>query len=222
MFGKDSLSMRGQLNLIRHRRGPGFWWHFRNRVRPSFWLGWLAVKLAYLFSRTTGIVTMVSELRMIKRTVDGTLIDYGAVCYRVITTVGVQAMSNDFSGLAGAEISNFKYHGWGGVLGTTAPAAPAPEAKTDTSLVANLVTAYVISSPAPTAGAEAGATGNWQYTAQVTATFPAATYINEHGLFNQTTVIGATLWDRSVYANTPMAQNESMTFQYILTIQSGG
>ena len=74
----------------------------------------------------------------------------------------------------------------------------------------------------PTAAAEAGATGNWQYTAQVTTTFGAATYINEHGLFNQPAVSGATLWDRSVYANTPMAQNESMTFQYILTIQSGG
>jgi len=30
------------------------------------------------------------------------------------------------------------------------------------------------------------------------------------------------LWDRSVYANTPMLANESMTFKYILTIQSGG
>lgn len=220
-MSRDSVGFRGDLKLIRHRRGAGFWWQLRNRSRPTFLLGWLAVKLAYLFSKTTGIVTMVSELRLIKRTADGMIVDYGPVSYKLITTAGVNYLANAFAGQAGVLPANFKFHGWGGAQGTTAN-APAAESKADIALAANLTaTGYQTSSLAPsviagTAGADP------TFTAQITTTFAQATVINEHGLFNQAAVSGATLWDRSVYANTPMAQNESMTFQYILTIQSGG
>jgi hypothetical protein len=27
--------------------GPGWAWHLKNRIRPSFWLGWVAVRLAH-------------------------------------------------------------------------------------------------------------------------------------------------------------------------------
>jgi hypothetical protein len=228
LWGRSGVGFRGDLKLIRHKRGPGFWWQFKNRIRPSFWLGWLAVHLAWLLSKTTGIVTLVSELRLIKRMVDGTIIDYGVVSYKMITTAGVNMLANDFNGgSSGADISNFKYHGWGGVNGTTPPAtAQVAELRTDNALATPLVTTYQFSAtliPAVVAGTSTSTTFvDPTYTAQYMNTFTNPQIINEHVLANQPVIAGATVWDRSVYANTPMAANESMTFQYVLTIQSGG
>lgn len=230
MFGlwaRNGVGFRGDLKLIRHKRGPGFWWHFRNRIRYSFWSGWLAVHLAWLLSKTFGIVTLVSELRLIKRTADGVIIDYGVVSYKMITTAGVNMLANDFAGVIGAEVSNLKYHGWGGVTGTTPPAtAQVAESRTDNELKTPLVTTYqlanTISAPVVVGTSSSSTFTDPSYTTQYMNTFTQAAIINEHVLASQPALSGATVWDRSVYANTPMAANESMTFQYVLTIQSGG
>lgn len=229
MFGfweGNQMGFSGKLKLIRHKRGPGFWWHFRNRIRYSFWSGWIAFHLARLLSKTLGVVTLVSELRLIKRTADGVIVDYGVVSYRMITTAGVNMLANDFNGGAsGADISNFKFHGWGGVKGTTPPATEqAPELRTDNALITPLVTSYQLGTTLPVVPGTSTATTftDPTYTTQYAATFTEDMIINEHVLANQAAIAGATVWDRSKYGNTPMKKDESMTFQYVLTIQSGG
>ena len=205
----SSLSLSGSVKVRKvSPPGPGFWWHFRNRTRFSFWFGWLANTLAYWFSRLTGVVTLTSELRIFMRHNDGSMVDYGVVGYRMVTTAGVTFMASDFAGNDGL-LNTMNFHGIG--TGGTA------ESVANTALVTNAT---------PGGNFIAGEKSNpsaTMYQTQATITFPAAVSIAEHGLFNQANPTGAKLWDRTVFAPViPAGVNDNITFQYQLTINAGG
>ncbi|MCB0109758.1 MAG: hypothetical protein KDE53_27740 [Caldilineaceae bacterium] len=189
------------------RPGPGLVWHLRNRLRPSYWLGWLFTHMARLFSYVTGIVTITTELRLLQQLGDGTIIDYGTVGYRKVTDAGADYMAGDFNTGAN-DISLFNFHG----VGTGSNA----ENTTDVALQANVTPGgqYI-------AGTKS-APGSKQYLTSASVTFAAAGNIQEHGLFSQANPSGAVLWDRTVFSPIGVSPQDAITFQYTLTINSGG
>lgn len=107
-----------------HRKAP-LLWRIQNGIRPSFWLGWIVNMLAVLFSRLTGVPTMIAELRAVKVGADGVAIDYGVLSYRVVTSAGVAFLVDDWDSDA-TDITTMNYHASG--TGTGA------EASSDTGL----------------------------------------------------------------------------------------
>lgn len=137
---------------------------------------------------------------------DGTDKDLGVVSRRVVTTVGVNALSDAFQGLF--TLSDFKYH----ISGTDTAA----EAVGDTE---STITG---STPSPATGTQTeGATANI-YKTVATVNYTSSLAITSHGLINSSTKSGSTLWDRSVFTAINVSNGDSIQFTYELTINSGG
>jgi len=203
---------RGTLNARRicAQRAP-LRWRLSNILRWSFIWGWIVNILARLFSKTTGAVTLTSELRARLRKADGTWIDYGVLSRRVITNAGVTFLRDDFNNNA-QDITTMNFHGCG--TGNTA------EAVGDTALVTESTTALSPDSTRAT-GTRSTPASN-QYQSVGTLIFDASAAIVEHGIFSQAATGGGTLWDRSVFSAINVASGDSIQFTYVLTLTAGG
>lgn len=207
----SSVSMSGALSVKKITpAGPGIWWHIQNRTRRGYWLGWLAVRLARLFSRLTSIPTLTSELALRVRKATGEWIDYGVVSYRVVTDAGVAFLVDDWDN-NGQDISTMNYHGIG--TGTTAEAAG------DTALVTESTTALNPDSTRAT-GTRSQPAAN-QYRTVGTLTADASIACTEHGIFSQSATGGGSLWDRSVFSAVNLASGDSLQSTYTCTVNSG-
>jgi hypothetical protein len=198
------MAMAGDLGLRvkRAARAP-LWWRIRNGMRPAFWLGWLAVVVARGLTRLTGIPTLTSDVRARLIRKDGTVIDYGVLGYRVVTTAFVNFMVDQLQAET-SEWGDFKFHDSG--EGSTA------ENVTDTDI--------------ETTDGESRATGTQtegsanQYRSVGTISYTSTKAITEHGLFSQVT--GGVLLDRTVFAAINVEASDSISFTYSLTCNSGG
>lgn len=201
MDGK--LAMKGMLGARLMREKAPLSWKIRNTIRPVFWLGWLFNKAARLFSRVTGIPTMIGELRAtLRRGSDGMVIDYGLVSCRMITT----AFCTFVCAQLGTETSvfgDFKYHDSG--VGTTDPAIG------DTDIETTDGESRVAGTQVPS-----GVT----YASVGTIAYTTSKAITEHGLFNASTSV--TLMDRSEFAAINVVNGDSIQFTYTLTLTAGG
>lgn len=210
MFTSD-VSMRGTVAIKKIKAaGPGFWWHFQNRTRWNYWLGWFNVMVARLFSGLTGIPTITSELALRVRKASGEWIDYGVVSYRVVTDAGVAFLVADWNA-NGQDISTMNFHG----IGTGATA----EAAGDTALVTESTTALNPDSTRAT-GTRSQPAAN-QYRTVGTLTADASIACTEHGIFSQAATGGGTLWDRSVFSTVNLASGDSLQSTYTCTVNSG-
>jgi hypothetical protein len=149
---------------------------------------------------------------------DGTHIDLGLASLRLVTTVGVKYICDDFN--AGAnDVASMKFHGIG--TGGTA------EAVGDTILVTEITTQYSTDNVRPT-GTQASATvsTNATYTTVGTITVDASVAATEHGIFSQAATGAAsaanTLLDRSLFTVVNLASGDSLQATYVLTVNSGG
>lgn len=149
---------------------------------------------------------------------DGGRTDLGLASLRLVTTVGVKYICDDFN--AGAnDVSNMKFHGIG--TGTNA------EAVGDTILQTEITTAYSTDNTRPT-GTQASATvsTNATYTTVGTVTVDATVAATEHGIFSQAATGAAsaanTLLDRSVFTVVNLASGDSLQATYVFTCNSGG
>lgn len=195
--------------------GPGFWWHLRNRTRPSYLYGIVFNWLAALFTALTGIPTLTAELAIRVKKATGEWIDYGVVSYRVVTDAGVAFIVDDFDPSTASstfDITTLKYHGCG--TGTTAESAG------DTALVTESTTALNPDSTRATGTSSQPSANIYRTTGVVT--FDASAAITEHGIFSQAATGGGTLLDRSVFSAINVVSGDSISFQYSLTINSGG
>lgn len=128
----------------------------------------------------------------------------------LVTHAGVRLLSQDTAVSAGAATLNvMKNHGSG--TGTTAATA------TDTALQTAIGTTA-------TAGTNtnADASPNATVQAQGTVSYTASAAVTEWGLFNQTTLAGATMWDHKVFSAINVVNGDSIQFTYTLTLSSGG
>lgn len=132
-------------------------------------------------------------------------LDLGVIARRVITTVGVKFLCDDFNNHSQV-VANFKFH----EMGTNNTA----EAAADTTLGTAVETRATGSQASATASPHA----TYTTVGTITATAPRA--ITEHGLFSASSA--GTLWDRSVFSVINLATNDAIQFTYVLTAQSGG
>jgi hypothetical protein len=188
----------------------------------AFWLG-AYVKLEGIAARAvskavTGDKEVIAHGRLvidgrldavlIRKMPDGTerRFDLGCLGRRVVTTVGVNYLRDDFAAGAGsADISNFKYHDSG--IGTNA------EAIGDTALQTPTGDARV-------AGTQDNSVAK-TYKSVATISYAVTKAVTEHGLFSASSA--GTLWDRTVFAVINVTGGtDSILFTYTLSISDGG
>lgn len=181
-----------------------FWWKFRNKTRRNYIFGTVANKTAKMFSKATGIPTMTAELRAKKICADGSVIDYGVLGRRVVTTAFVEFMVDQLQADT-TEWGDFKFHDSG--VGVVA------ENVADTDM--------------GTTDGEARATGTQVegatadiYRSVGTISYTTTKAITEHGLFS--IVTGGTMMDRTVFTVINVVNGDSIQFTYELTVNDGG
>ena len=206
MIGKAGMQGSVSARVIRGASNAPLTWKIRNWVRWSSLKGWLFWHLAFLFSRVTEIPTLVSSLSIRVRRANGQWVDYGTVCYRVVTNAGLAFIVDDMDNSA-TDITSLNYHGVG--TGNTAEAAG------DTALVTESTTALNPDSTRAT-GTKTQPSSNVLRSVG-TVTFDATAAIVEHGIFSQAATGGGTLLDRSVFSAINVASGDSIQFTYDLT-----
>lgn len=181
-------------------------WRLRNFAR-------LLVPLAkVIIINRIKVTAFVSTLRL---TVirDGVPVELGLASMKLVTDAGVAYITADMNAAAGgADISLFKYHGFG--TGTTA------EAANQTGLITELTTEYVVNSTRPT-GSQANSTNTYTTVGTLSPDSGGTLAITEHGVFSATS--STTLLDRSVFSAVNLVANsDSLQATYVLTLPSGG
>lgn len=199
----------GDLATRRVQRAP-FWWRLKNVLQHK-WRGLPAVYAARVLGRVFGLVYFESALSLKLFKADGTVIDYGVVSHRVVTTAGVNFIVDAFQNTV--ELENMKYHGFG--TGGTA------EASGDTTLVTELTTQYNPDSTRPTGTTTEGASANiYRTVATLTPDAGGTIAITEHGVFSATSA--GTLLDRSLFSVVNVvAGSDSLQATYELTLTAG-
>lgn len=162
-----------------------------------------------LLARTFRIATFEGSLSLRLFRADGTIIDYGCVSKRVVTTTGVTFIADDLRGTE--DISTLHFHGFG--TGGSA------EAVGNTALTTELTTEYVSDNTRPT-GTQAGTAG--VFTTVATLDPDSAVAITEHGIFDQAANSGGTLLDRTLFSVINVAAaGDTLEATYSLTLTAG-
>lgn len=203
---QGTLAPRGTLTA-RVIRAPRIGYGYTVRNAPNLWRGYWRHAIA----EALGISHIYGRLYVQLRRVDGSVVNYGLVSTRVVTTAGVNWLVSAFANTVEPEI--MKYHGVG--TGTTA------EATADTALVTESTTALNPDSTRATGTTTVGASNNI-YRTVGTVTFDATAAITEHGIFSQAATGGGTLWDRSVFSAINVISGDSIAFTYEATFSAGG
>jgi hypothetical protein len=185
-------------------------WRLKNTLRWNFLRGWVAYHIAPLLAKFFGFSVVTSRLMLKVHRATGEWIDYGAVGYRSVTTVGVTAMSTSFQ--TPASPGNFYYH----AIGHTGTA----ENIADTTLATEETTAYNPDGTRATGTHVAGGSANI-YRSVGTNTVDGAVACVEHGIFTQATV-GGSLLDRTVFTVVNLANGDGLQSTYEITFTAGG
>jgi hypothetical protein len=198
------VEMGGELEIAANRvQMAPLAWRIRNALRPAYLGGLLANLAAKLFSWLTGIPTLSAELRILLRRRDGTLIDYGVVGYRVVSSAFVAFVVDQLQAESSL-FGDYKFHGSG--TGTT------NEASSDTALEAPDGQGRVT-------GSQTEGEPN-EYRSVGTIFYSTTLSIAEHGLFND--VSAGTLMDRTVFTALDVTDGDALTYAYTMTISAGG
>lgn len=187
-------------------------WRISNTLRWGYIKGWLAKHLIVPFANLWGIMCAIGELSIVVIKADGTVIDYGVVSYRVVTSAGVNYLVDDFDlATGGADVSLFKYHG----IGTTNTA----ESSGDTALAAESTTALNPDNTRATGTSTQPSANIYQSVGTLTADGAIAAV--EHGLFTTSGTGTGTLWDRSIFTVINLASADSLQTTYAVTFTAG-
>ena len=151
-----------------------------------------------------GFLTFTSKLsaRHIKK--DGTIINLGVICRKVVTTAFVEYLVDNLVAELAA-FGDFKFHDSG--TGTTA--AVIGDTAMETSCAETRTTGTQLE----------GASANI-YKSVGTHTYAGTFAITEHGLFN--IVTAGILMDRHVFAAINVVATDKIEFTYELTCTAGG
>ena len=190
-----------QARKIKAPRAP-LRWYLRN------WLRWPAIKglIAYWviapFARMFGIATMIGKLEAVLIRADGSMVRYGVLGYRVVTTAFVNFVVDELI-TETSEFGDFKFHDSG--VGVTA------ENASDTDI--------------ETTDGESRVTGTQveddpdDYQSVGTITYSTTKAITEHGLFS--IVTGGTMMDRTLFSAINVVDTDSIQFTYTINIPAG-
>ena len=182
---------------------PSLKWRLSNTLRWSFIRGWLAVHIGAPIARWFGLVSAYGKLEAVLFRGDGSIVNYGVLGYRSVTTAFVNFVTDQLQ-TETSVFGDFKFHDGG--VGTTA------ENITDTAI--------------ETTDGESRATGtqtesaNNAYRSVGTISYTTTKAVTEHGLFNDASA--GTLMDRTVFSAINVVSGDSIQLTYTLTISAGG
>ena len=183
--------------------GPGLRWKLKNMSRRAYIWGWLATGMGKALSKITGVPTLHGQLKAVFIGADGSRINYGVLCRRVVTTALAEFWVDQLQ-TETSVFGDFKFHDSG--VGTTA--------------------AVIGDTDIETTDGESRATGTQTengskvYQSVGTIAYTTTKAITEHGLFSAST--GVTLMDRHVFSAINVDNGDSVQFTYDLTISDGG
>lgn len=187
---------------LKERKAP-WGWKIRNALRLGFLRGEFAYRIGGPLANTLGAVSAIGTLRAVKYGRDGSVVDYGVLGRRSVTTAFCAFMVDQLQ-TETSEWGDFKYHDSGvGVTG---------EAIGNTAM--------------ETTDGESRATGTQtevtsvQYRSVGTISYTSTKAITEHGLFSS--AASTTLMDRTVFAAVNVVSGDSIQFTYTLTVTAGG
>ncbi len=160
-------------------------------------------------ARLDGLLGTV-PLEDLVRAFGGNLLDYGLVSRQVITTAGVEFLTDAFQDTVEIELMNF--HGIG--LGGTGPVIG------DTALETELTTQYNPDNTRATGVQSEAAPAIYRTVG--TNTVDATVALLEHGILSQAAVGGGTLWDRSIFSVINLVNGDSLESTYDMTSTAGG
>lgn len=202
MYG--NLGMGGTL-AVKHIKRPKapLSWRLRNTLRWGYIHGWLGHKTGHLYTHLFGAPVMLGKLSAVLIKADGTVIDYGVLGYKVVTTAFVNFIVDQLQ-TDTTEVGDFKYHDSG--VGTTA------EASGDTAMETT------DGESRATGSQTEGATANI-YKSVGTISYTTTKAIVEHGLFSS--AASTTLMDRTVFSTINVVNGDSIQFSYELTLTAG-
>lgn len=201
MYGNIGIRGGVTARLIQRERAP-LSWRVRNTMRVAFVVGWLGYHLGHLYSKVFGAPVMLGRLDAVIKRRDGSVIDYGCVGYRVVTTAFVTFVVDQLQ-TETSVFGDFKYHDSG--VGVTAE--------------------NVANTAIETTDGESRATGTQTesaanaYQSVATIAYTTTKAITEHGLFNDPTA--GTLMDRTVFSAINVGNGDSIQFTYTLTLTAG-
>jgi hypothetical protein len=143
--------------------------------------------------------------------------NYGVASRKVITTTGVELLVDRFQ--SSSSNLTFRWH----AIGTSSGA----EAVGNTALGGELTTLGVGSTVRSSGSQTTGAAGPHVYETVGTITIDNVSsgtpmVIQEHGIFQTSSVSGAGLWDRSLTGTQTLSTGDSLQVTYALTVNSGG
>jgi hypothetical protein len=187
--------------LIKRERAP-LSWRVRNTMRLAYLVGWLGYHVGHLYSRVFGAPVMLGKLEAVIRRHDGSVIDYGVLGYRVVTTAFVNFVTDQLQ-TETSVFGDFKYHDGG--VGTTA------------ENVANTAM-ETTDGESRASGTQTESAAN-AYQSVGTIAYTSTKAVTEHGLFNDATA--GTLMDRTVFAAINVVSGDSIAFTYTLTLTAG-
>lgn len=202
---ESSLNMSGAVStkLMKKEQKAPLSWKLQNTLRREFIWGWLTTKGAGIFSKITGIPTLVGKLEVAHidgRTGQRTV--FGVVSHRLVTVAFVNFMVDQLQ-TETSEWGDFKFHDSG--VGVTAPA------NTDTDIETTDGEARVTGTQIE------GASANI-YKSVGTITYTTTKAITEHGLFS--IVTGGTLMDRNTFTAINVVNTDQIEFTYELTVNA--
>jgi hypothetical protein len=199
--GVTKPSGKLQARKIKAPRAP--WrWYLSNWTRWGAIKGLIAVKLIAPFARLFGVATITGKLEAVLIRADGSIVKYGVLGYRQVTTAFVNFVVDQL--IAESSIfGDFKYHDSGeGATG---------ENITDTDI-------ETTDNESRAAGTQVEDDAD-DYQSVGTITYSGTLAIVEHGLFNAST--GVTLMDRTVFSAINVEDTDSIQFTYTINIPAG-
>jgi hypothetical protein len=160
-----------------------------------------------------GVAYAAPFLVLEKICADGRVLNLGLASLRLVTTAQVNAMTDGLQGLF--VISNFKYHAIGTGVGA--------ESTGDTALGTEWAAGDYTGGVRATGNQTEGASANIYHTEGTNTKLSVGTSnVTEHGVMSQAALAGGTLFDRSVFTATPLAQGEGLLSKYEYTQNAGG
>lgn len=193
---------------------PSLGWRLRQRWKLLRDWSYFVPVLAWLANRC-GLAVIYGELRavVLHHDANGEVVavtDYGLLGRRVVTTAGVTYLAADMAG-GSSDINLLKYHGFGTGSGA--------EASANTALGTELTTEYAVNNTRPT-GSQSASTNT--YTTIGTLSPDATVTITEHGIFDQASNAGGTLWDRTLFSGIALTGSaDSLQATYVGTFPAG-
>ncbi len=201
MQGRIGFSGGVTTRLIKRPKAP-LSWRLRNTLRWTYIHGLLGHLFGHAYSKLFGAPVMLGRLDAVLLKADGTVVDYGCLGRRVVTTAFVSFVVDQLQ-TETSVFGDFKYHDSG--VGTTAENAA--NTAIETTDGESRATGTQTESSAPV------------YVSVGTISYTTTKAITEHGLFNDATT--GTLMDRTVFTAVNVVSGDSIQFTYSLTLTAG-